>query len=67
MAMKDLVILVADKNAQFALKGALGRPEALGIGPIEYELSSTPGAMAAQGRVDRKCWHWNAGGSGMPC
>ena len=25
--MKDLVLLVADKNAQFALKGALGRPD----------------------------------------
>lgn len=36
--MKDLVLLVADKNAQFALKGALGRPEALGIRRIEFEL-----------------------------
>jgi len=36
--MKDLVLLVADKNAQFALKGALGRSEALGIRPIEFEF-----------------------------
>jgi hypothetical protein len=41
--MKDLVLLVADKNAQFALKGALGRPEALGIHPIEFEFRAHPG------------------------
>lgn len=41
--MKDLVLLVADKNAQFALKGALGRPEALGIRPIEFEFRVHPG------------------------
>lgn len=41
--MKDLVILVADKNAQFALKGALGRPESLGIRPIEFEFRVHPG------------------------
>jgi hypothetical protein len=36
--MKDLLVLVADKNMQFALKGALERPPALGICSIEYEL-----------------------------
>jgi len=36
--MKDLILLVADKNTQFALKGALERPEALGIRPIEFEF-----------------------------
>jgi hypothetical protein len=41
--MKDLVLLVADKNAHFALKGALGRPEALGIRPIEFEFLVHPG------------------------
>ena len=41
--MKDLVLLVADKNAQFALKGALGRPTALGIHPIEFEFRVHPG------------------------
>lgn len=41
--MKDLVLLVADKNAQFALKGALGRPDALGIRPIEFEFLVHPG------------------------
>jgi hypothetical protein len=41
--MKDLVLIVADKNAQFALKGALGRPEALGIRPIEFEFRVHPG------------------------
>jgi hypothetical protein len=41
--MKDLFILVADKNAEFALKGALARPEALGIRPIEFEIRTHPG------------------------
>lgn len=41
--MKDLVLLVADKNTHFALKGALGRPEALGIHPIECEFRVHPG------------------------
>ena len=41
--MQDLVLLVADKNMQFALQGALSRPEALGIRPITYEFRSHPG------------------------
>ena len=41
--MQDLVLLVADKNMQFALQGALSRPEALGIRPIDYEFRSHPG------------------------
>jgi hypothetical protein len=41
--MKDLVLLVADKNIHFALKGALGRPEALEIRPIEIEFRVHPG------------------------
>jgi hypothetical protein len=41
--MKDLFILVADKNAEFALKGALARPAALGIRPIEFEIRTHPG------------------------
>lgn len=41
--MLDLVLLVADKNMQFALQGALSRPEALGIRPIAYEFRSHPG------------------------
>lgn len=36
--MKDLFILVADKNAEYALKGALVRHEALGIRPIQFEI-----------------------------
>jgi hypothetical protein len=31
----DIVLLVADKNIQFALRGALSRPKALGIRPIK--------------------------------
>ena len=41
--MKDLVLLVADKNAQFALKGALERSKALGIRRIEFEFRVHPG------------------------
>ena len=41
--MRDLVLLVADKNAQFALKGALSRPDALGIRPIKFEIRVHPG------------------------
>lgn len=41
--MKDLVLLVADKNMHFALKGALERPEALGIRPVQYEIPVHPG------------------------
>ena len=41
--MKDLVPLVADKNAQFALMGALQRSKALGIRPIEFEFRVHPG------------------------
>lgn len=33
--MKDLVILAADKDLEFALRGILSRPEALGIRPVE--------------------------------
>lgn len=41
--MKDLFILVADKNAEFALKGALTRSAALGIRPIEFDIRTHPG------------------------
>jgi hypothetical protein len=41
--MQDLVVLVADKNMQFALQGALGRPQALGVRPFTYEFRSHMG------------------------
>ena len=41
--MKDLVILVADKNAQFALQGALGRSQSLGIREITWEIRTHVG------------------------
>ena len=41
--MQDLVVLVADKNMQFALQGALERSEALGIRPLTYEFRSHMG------------------------
>lgn len=36
--MRDLVVLTADKNMQFALRGALQRPDALRIRPIEFDF-----------------------------
>ena len=36
--MKDLVILAADKDREFALKGLLARPEALNIRPIDARV-----------------------------
>ena len=36
--MQDLVVLVADKNMQYALRGALARHQALGIRPLTVEF-----------------------------
>ncbi|MEF8728458.1 MAG: hypothetical protein V5B34_09635 [Accumulibacter sp.] len=36
--MQDLVALVADKNMQFALQGALARPQALGVRSLTYAI-----------------------------
>ena len=41
--MQDLVVLVADKNMQFALQGALARPQALGVRPFTFEFRSHMG------------------------
>lgn len=41
--MQDLVLLVADKNMQFALRGALERPQALGVRPISYDFRTHMG------------------------
>ena len=38
MNRKDLIVLAADKDMEQALKGLLGRPEALGIRPIEADI-----------------------------
>lgn len=40
---RDLLVLVADKNMQFALRGALGRPEALGIRRLDFDFLVHPG------------------------
>ena len=41
--MNDLFLLVADKNMDFALKGALERPQALEIRPLQYQIRTHPG------------------------
>jgi hypothetical protein len=40
--MKDLVILAADKDMEFALRGLLARPEALGMRPVDLDLFVEP-------------------------
>ena len=42
MNQKDLVVLVADKDMEHALKGLLGRPRALGIREIEADIRVHP-------------------------
>ena len=41
--MKDLVILVADKSMPYALRGALARPEALGIRTMTFDFRTHMG------------------------
>ncbi len=41
--MRDLLLLVADKNTQFALTGALQRQEALSIRTIDFDFRVHPG------------------------
>jgi hypothetical protein len=36
--MRDLVLLVPDKNTEHTVRGALGRPKALGIRAIDFEV-----------------------------
>jgi len=36
--MKDLVILVADKNMEYSVKGILSRPQALSIRQITFDI-----------------------------
>ena len=40
--MKDLVVVVADKNMQQALRGMLDRPQALGIRQVEMDIYPHP-------------------------
>ena len=40
--MKDLVVLVADKDMEHTMAGLFSRPEALGIRPIEFDLFIHP-------------------------
>jgi len=37
--MKDLVVLVADKNMEQTVKGLLGRHQSLGIRPVNLNVS----------------------------
>lgn len=39
---RDLVVLVSDKNMEFAIRGLLSRHKALGIRPVDYEAFFHP-------------------------
>ena len=41
--MRDLLVLVPDKNTEYVVKGALRRTEALGIRPIDFQIVVDPG------------------------
>lgn len=41
-AGKDLVVLLADQNAESAIRGILGRHESLGIRPVSYDTFVHP-------------------------
>src|SRR5271157_304043 len=41
--MKDLALLVADKNMDFALRGILTRPESINIRRLSYEIKAHAG------------------------
>ena len=41
--MRDIVLLVPDKNAEFTVRGALGRHQSLGIRPIDFDVIVDPG------------------------
>ncbi|MGI8784229.1 MAG: methylation-associated defense system protein MAD4 [Acidobacteriota bacterium] len=36
--MRDLILLVPDKNTEYTVRGALSRPEALGIRQIDFQV-----------------------------
>ena len=38
MAVKDLIVLVADKNMEYTIRAGLERPESLGVRPITFEI-----------------------------
>jgi len=40
--MNDLIVLAADNNMKFTLRGALERPQALGIRPISFDIIVHP-------------------------
>lgn len=42
MSKKDLIVLVADKDMEHALKGLLARPAALGIRSVNADILVHP-------------------------
>jgi len=40
--LKDLIILAADKNIEYGIRGLLSRPAALAIRPIQFEAIVHP-------------------------
>lgn len=48
---KDLIILVADRNMEFAVRGMMERPEALGIRQVTFDI------VPFVGKNDPGCFH----------
>lgn len=42
-ARKDIIILVADRNMEFSVRGILNRHQSLGIRPVTYDIRVHPG------------------------
>lgn len=40
--MKNLIVLAADKNMEFAVRGILSRHQSLGIAPVSYDIRVHP-------------------------
>lgn len=40
--MKDLIVLAPDKNVEYAVRGLLGRPDALRVRPVSYDALVHP-------------------------
>lgn len=65
--MKDLVLLVADKNMQATLRGVLARPQAMGIKAITFDIRVHPGETEAAGPQAHRSWLSNIDDSITRC
>ena len=65
--MKDLALLVADKNMDFAMRGILNRARALGMRAVSYEIRQHVGRDGGvAGRSARDATSVSASASASP-